>query len=128
MKTLFRLTLVFLFLGLLRLSAATLYVSPASITPTSPYNSWLTAATNIPDAVNAATAGDTVLVTNGVYAGGLAVNKPLTLLSVNGPQVTTIDGASVNQCISMSDGVSLSGFTLTNGFAQNGGGILKCTD
>src|SRR5262249_55027002 len=104
----------------------TLYVSLASLNPTPPYATWATAATNIQDAVKAAAGGDTLLVTNGVYAGGVVVSKPLTLLSVNGPQATIIDGGGTNQCVSMTylaNLASLSGFTITNGFSDYGGGI-----
>jgi hypothetical protein len=88
-----------------------------------PYTTWATAATSIQDAVGAAAAGDVVVVSNGVYAGGLTVSTPLTLMSANGPQVTVIDGRGTNQCAKLSAAVSLNGFALTNGRANTGGGV-----
>src|SRR5436190_11472225 len=75
------------------------YVDVNSTNATAPYTNWATAATNIQDAVDAAVAGDEVVVTNGIYANGgraetgfpfdasrVAVDKPLNLRSVNGPE------------------------------------------
>jgi parallel beta-helix repeat protein len=117
----------------LSLSAATLYVSLESTEPSPPYKDWATAATNIQDAVDAALAGDEILVTNGLYATGertgswstnrLVVDKPLSLRSFNGPQFTVIDGGGTNRCVLLGDGASLTGFTLTNGFSDQGGGV-----
>lgn len=115
--------------------AAVRYVDVNSANPTAPYTNWDTAATNIQDAVDASIAGDEILVTNGIYATGgraidgtmtnrVAVDKALTLRSVNGPQFTfiqgrqvpgTINGDDAIRCVYLADGASLLGFTLTNG-------------
>jgi parallel beta-helix repeat protein len=112
------------------------YVSQTNTNPLSPYTSWGTAATNIQDAIDVASVGGTVLVTNGtyatdgraVYSGGVtnrvAVDKPLTLQSVNGPQVTVIDGAGLYRCVYLASRASVYGFTLTNGYADYGGGVF----
>ena len=146
-------------LGLLSLfpcwpvSAASLLVWPGSPTPGGPFTNWSTAAHSIQDAVDAAQAGDTILVTNGLYATGgraavgtitnrVAVTKRLRIQSVNGPEVTVIQGSQVPgttngdgavRCVYLVDGAVLSGFNLTNGatrtagdagWEQSGGGVL----
>jgi hypothetical protein len=126
LNTSLSLTISLLLLAASRLGAATLHVSSVSTSPTPPYADWATAATNIQDAVNAAAGGDTVLVTNGVYSGGISVTNPLALLSVNGPLFTVIDGAAAVRCVSLTNGASLAGFTLTNGtdnIGSGGGGV-----
>jgi hypothetical protein len=102
------------------------YVDVNSTNATPPYTNWATAATNIQDAVDAAVAGDEIVVTNGTYRS-VSVNKPLTLRSVNGPQSSTISGGGAVRCVYLTNEASLSGFTLTNGFSVDfGGGGVAC--
>ena len=120
------------------------YVSLNNPHPASPYTNWITAATNIQDAVDAALAGDEIVVTNGVYATGgrvgsgqaltnrVVIDKPLTVRSVNGPTNTVIRGSEAPgggaagpgaiRCVYMTNGAVLSGFTLTNGHTLFGSG------
>ena len=124
------------------------YVSLSSASPSAPYSTWGTAATNIQLAVDATSVvGSLVLVSNGVYqAGGkkvygsmsnrVAVDKPVTVASVNGPEVTVIQGQKATgggngtnavRCVFLANGAVLAGFTLTNGatlsYNSYGGGI-----
>jgi hypothetical protein len=105
------------------------YVDVNSTNATPPYTTWSTAATDIQSAVDAAVAGDEVVVTNGTYAP-VIVNKQLNVLSVNGPQFTTIDARGRMPCAWLFSGVNFSGFTLTHGYASDSlydaGGVF-CT-
>ena len=103
-----------------------------------PFTNWITAATNIQAAIDAAEDGDTIWVTNGVYDSGgvaisdgltnrIAITKAITVRSVNGPAVTVIRGSEAPgggngdgavRCAYMTDGVVLAGFTLTNGHTR----------
>lgn len=115
-------------------SAAVYYVNVSNAAPAAPYTSWSTAATNIQDAVDASANGDMIVVTDGVYNVGarltadgttnrLVVTNAITIQSVDGPAATLVDGGQAGRCMYLGAGVSLSGFTVTNGTAVNGGGI-----
>src|SRR5437763_9425784 len=80
----------------------TRYVDANSVSPSSPYTNWATAASTIQDAVNVAGGSDEIVVTNGLYETGGAqlgattnrvrIFSPLFVHSVNGPEVTIIRG------------------------------------
>jgi predicted outer membrane repeat protein len=108
------------------------HVQASSPAPSAPFESWATAAANIQDAVDAASVpGALILVSDGTYnAGGavvygsitnrVAVRMPLVLRSVNGPDVTTIEGVQpvgdlAVRCVYLTGGAVLSGFTVTKG-------------
>ncbi len=118
------------------------YVRPGNPSPAAPYTSWSTAATNIQDAIDAATqVGALVLVSNGAYNvggkvkfGGLTnrvvVDKVLTVRSVNGPAFTSIvgagpTGAAAVRCVWVGNDAVLSGFTLTNGHTHATGDLSR---
>ncbi|MGZ5528631.1 MAG: hypothetical protein ACXWJB_08185, partial [Limisphaerales bacterium] len=124
----------------------TRYVDLNGPSPASPYTNWLTAATNIQDAVDASVNGDTVLVTNGIYATGgmpqtgyaltnrVMVNKSIAVQSINGPSVTfiqgyqvpgTVTGDSAVRCVFLGSGAMLCGFTVTNGATRGASGDPK---
>lgn len=119
--------------------ASELYVNVNSTNPVPPFSGWSTAATNIQDAIDAASDGDLIWVTNGVYDSGgkaiagdfttnrLALDKAIAVRSVNGPGVTFLEGAGPIgnpgiRCAWLTNGASLDGFTLENGATRPGGG------
>jgi hypothetical protein len=114
--------------------AATRYVSPTgSATP--PYTNWASAATNIQQASDVSTNGDTILVAPGVYDTGggtygteslasrVVVPGQVTLISRDGPASTIIVGAGplgpdAVRCVRLGPNATLRGFTLTGGHTQ----------
>ena len=97
--------------------------------PAAPYTDWFTAATNIQDAIDASTNGELILVNDGIYQNGfqtntesvstnrVVVNKAVTIQSLNGPSAAFINGGGIYRCVYLTNGATLSGFTLTNGAA-----------
>ena len=122
--------------------ADTHYADAANSEPTAPYTNWMTAATTIQDAVDAADQGDIVLVSDGLYGIGtrqspdascsnrVVITQDITVKSVNGPSQTFILGAQSTgggcgedavRCVYLGAG-TLIGFTLTNGYTHSVGG------
>lgn len=102
-----------------------------------PFTNWVTAATSLQAAVDASISGDFIWVTDGVYRAGatitpggmlsnrVVITNDITLQSVNGRDVTIIEGtgplgSNAVRCVYMAAG-TLRGFTLTNGFTQTAG-------
>lgn len=100
--------------------------------------SWATAKQTIQAAVDLTAPGDTVLVSNGLYATGgrvvygtttnrVAITNAIAVMSANGPAVTIIWGKgpivgdpSRVRCVYVGSNAVLSGFTLTNGTTSGG--------
>jgi len=122
--------------------AATYYVWTNSPNEGTPYNDWSNAAHAIQTAVNVATNGDIVVVTNGLYnTGGLVtpgyaltnrvcITNIITLRSINGPAYTTIKGVPASggefgtgavRCVYMNTNAFLIGFALSGGYTMSNG-------
>ena len=122
-------------------SATVRFVDLNNPGPAAPFTSWATAATNIQEAVDAAVAGDDIVVADGVYATGgravfgtmtnrVVVDKAINVRSVSGPSVTSIqgyqgpshaNGSSAIRCVYLTNGAFLSGFTLASGATHSAG-------
>jgi hypothetical protein len=117
-------------------SAMTFYVDVNSPNPLPPYAGWSTASADIQSAIDAASDGDLILVTNGVYQTGgravygtltnrVAINKAVTVESINGAGATIIQGFQVPsnstaysnnvRCVYMTNNTVLNGFTISGG-------------
>ena len=109
----------------------TRYVWTNSPSPGGGYTNWVTAAHDIQSAVNAATNGERVLVTNGLYLaagsntlGMVMVDKAIAVRSVNGPAVTVVNGNGfVNRGFYLNHSSAVvDGFGVVNGNANGGAG------
>jgi plastocyanin len=87
---------------------------------------------DIQSAVDAASAGDEVIVLPGTYTSSDTqvvdlLGKVITLRSSEGPEVTIIDGQSLRRGVRCDNGESsattIEGFTITNGQSGDGAGI-----
>lgn len=103
-----------------------LYVTPMALVPKTTY-----VPKNAPDTlqmyIDKANPGDEIVVAPGTYDMGgrqlnqegpatrLVIDKPLTLRSEAGPELTVIAGGPSTRCIYMTNGVQVIGFTITGG-------------
>jgi len=111
------------------IAETTHYVSPSG-GHVVPYTSWANAATSIPFAVDVASDGGSVIVADGAYtvSSEIKVETEISLSSVNGPDVTTVDaGGSCRVFNPGAQDCTISGFTITGGSATKGGGVY-CLD
>ncbi len=124
-------TLFLIFFTAINIFAVTNYVSQTG-GHVSPFNSWANAATNIQAAVNAASAGDMVLVNDGTYypESHISVYKNIIIKSFNGAEKTIVNGSfpsQTNRCFKIGRDVVIDGLTITNGFIVGydgfGGGV-----
>lgn len=110
--------------------AATHYADLNSPSPTPPYTSWATAATNIQNAVDVAEEGGVVLVADGHYILSEQITistNNISVKSVNGSETTIIDGGGLHRCLYISSVSNfISGFTITDGYASEGFGAGIC--
>jgi hypothetical protein len=107
-----------------------------------PFTNWADAARDIQTAIDASEDGDTVLVSNGVYATGgrvasdasltnrIVVTNAITVRSVNGRARTVILGQgplgdSAIRCAYLADMATISGFTLSNGCTRTSGDLAQ---
>jgi hypothetical protein len=80
----------------------------------------------IQSAINAAAAGDTVLVYDGTYVENINfLSKNITVQSQTGAANTIIDGGAKDVVVRIGPG-TLDGFTIQHGYSQTNGGGIYC--
>lgn len=96
---------------------------------------WGAAKLSIQAAIDGAADGDYILVSNGTYTAAgnhvVSITKSLIIESVNGPDVTIIDGEDERRCVLVNtpgNPAALSGFAVTRGSDKNGAGIYKTNE
>lgn len=82
--------------------------------------------TSIQSAINDAVSGDTITAEAGTYYENLIIDRSINLIGA-GKDVTIINGQQMGSVITIIPGVTvtMTGFTITNGKAQAGGGIFN---
>jgi hypothetical protein len=105
--------------------ASIFYVSPNGSDANSG-TSWAAAKQTIQSAIDAASAGDTVIVNDGTYLLNhpITISSAIILSSVNGANASILDGQQSVRCVSITDpGAIVNGFAVQNGRARIGAGI-----
>ena len=119
------------------------FVSLNSTNPVPPYTNWLTAATNIQEAITVAQPGEMVIVGPGTYTNGglavygqvtnrVAITKAITVLGLSDRLGTNLLAAAMIvgnkypliRCVYVGSNAVLSGFVITNGNVQTGGDMI----
>jgi uncharacterized repeat protein (TIGR01451 family) len=93
---------------------------------TPPFDTWVTAATNIQAALDVVGDGSEVTVEAGTYqlTAPLQITNNIALRSVRGAAETIIDGGGSNRCVYVNHPTALvDGFTLTHGNSPTGAGV-----
>ena len=99
--------------------AETHYVWTNSPTPASPFTNWDTAAHDIQAALDVATNGSTVLVTDGTYrvSTQLSITQQITLRGANVYPMPIIHAES-NRCLYVGAPATIQGLKFTNGYVN----------
>lgn len=93
-----------------------------------PGTNWASAFHTIQSAVDAAAAGDDILITNGIYypADTILITNAVTLSSINGSDMTVIDGQHSKRCLTLESGAEINGLTFRNGYSDGWAGGVYC--
>lgn len=105
-------------------TSVTRYVSPNG-TNTSPYTTLATAANEIATVVTLSLDGDVVLIDDGTYilSSNIFINKGISVSSINGKDVTIVDGNNSVRCFKIDHAdVLIEGLTIQNGKNTSGFG------